>query len=181
MRISASEFVNRICSDSEYLNSPSQKSSPLSMHLYVELSPHLRYPRLIILPSGTKDLIWYPPKSMEQLTVGGCLKEPRRHKGHRQPGTEAELCCHQHLPGGTSMDHLELPPGWSAQSTAPHLCVPHELGAGAGVLLVQVNWSRRWEEGAIGKAETNYTSSDESHLDCSRAKTLPRWLPVSMY
>lgn len=60
-------------------------------------------------------------------------------------------------------------------------------------LCISVCWGRNWicfssgrlqremrerEEGAIGKAETNYNSSDESHLDCREAKNLPRWLPV---
>jgi len=42
---------------------------------------------------------------------------------------------------------------------------------GAGRLQREV---RGREEGAIGRAVTNYTSSDESHLDCSEAKALPR-------
>lgn len=69
--------------------------------------------------------------------------------------------------------------------------MPIIIGHYSSLLCISPAWGRSWvfislgrrqremrgrDAGAIGKAETNDTSSGEGHLDCSGAKTLPRWL-----
>lgn len=114
-------------------------------------------------------------------------RSPEGNKGHSQPfKAEVQLCCHRYLSQcllSSRHQHRPLRVATKLISTGHY----------SSSLCISLAWGRSWifissgrlqremrgrEEGAIGKPDTNYTSSDESHLDCSEAKTLPRWLPV---
>lgn len=97
---------------------------------------------------------------MEQLTAGGSSRSPEEIKVTASPARRR----YSSAATSTSQHRASL-----------HLCASLQLVAGAGFVSVHLDRSERREEErrSNGKAETNHTSSDESHLDCSEAEALP--------